>query len=164
MAARAINARIETVNEKATFRDSFERRRCLIPADGFYEWERKEKGKLPHLHLCSRRVTAGACWVMVLVGGPRDRRAAAHLYHHHRPTDVVARLHDRMPVAIPPSLWDRWLDGRQRDPDVVRAVLDEVTSPGPRTVFFDDVASRCTSGTAGRQLSGSSAPPSASGT
>ena len=43
-----IRARVETVNEKATFRDSFERRRCLIPADGFYEWERKEKGKLPH--------------------------------------------------------------------------------------------------------------------
>ena len=46
-----------------------------------------------------------------------------------RPNDLVARLHDRMPVAIPPGLWDRWLDGRQRDPEVVRAVLDEVTSP-----------------------------------
>ena len=46
-----------------------------------------------------------------------------------RPNGLVARLHDRMPVAIPPGLWDRWLDGRQRDPEVIRAVLDEVTSP-----------------------------------
>ena len=70
---------------------------------------------------------------MGLVGGSRDGRTAAHLYHHPiitgRPNDLVARLHDRMPVAIPPGLWDRWLDGRQRDPKVIRVVLDEVTSP-----------------------------------
>ena len=48
MAARNINARVETVAERPAFRDSFRERRCLIPADGFYEWQPRPKGKLPH--------------------------------------------------------------------------------------------------------------------
>ena len=130
MAAGAINARVETVNEKATFRDSFERRRCLIPADGFYEWERKAKGKLPHYIYAadgSPLALAGlwASWADPETG----ERLRTCTIITGRPNGLVARLHDRMPVAIPPGLWDRWLDGRQRDPEVIRALLDEVTSP-----------------------------------
>ena len=111
MAAGAINARVETVNEKATFRDSFERRRCLIPADGFYEWERKAKGKLPHYIYAtdgSPLALAGlwASWADPETG----ERMRTCTIITGRPNDLVARLHDRMPVAIPPGLWDRWLD------------------------------------------------------
>ena len=85
MAARAINARIETVNEKATFRDSFERRPSVSDSGRrFLRVGAQGEGQAASLHLCSRRLTAGACWVVVLVGGPRDRRAAADLHHHHR--------------------------------------------------------------------------------
>ena len=56
MAAGAINALVETVNEKATFRDSFERRRCLIPADGFLRVGAQGEGQAAPLHLCSRRL------------------------------------------------------------------------------------------------------------
>ena len=78
-----INARSETVATKASFRDSFRRKRCIIPATGFFEWEPKERGRLPHYIPPDRRSTNGVCRGVGVVEGPYLRRVASKLLHNH---------------------------------------------------------------------------------
>ena len=102
-------------------RDSFERRRCLIPADGFYEWERKEKGKLPHYIYAADGSPLALAGLWSSWADPETGERLRTC------TIITGRPNDRRGGSAPRP--DRWLDGRQRDPEVVRAVLDEVTSP-----------------------------------
>ncbi len=111
--AKMINARAETVAEKPAFRWALERRRCILPADGFYEWLREGKERLPHLF------AAADGSVLALAGlwevwRPKDDPDAEPL----RTCTIVTTeanatmrpIHDRMPVVLPQVAWDRWLD------------------------------------------------------
>jgi putative SOS response-associated peptidase YedK len=107
--ARMINARAESAPEKPAFRAAFKRRRCLVPASGFYEWQRLDGGKQPH------HITA--------VGG--ELLAFAGLWETWRAPDggeletctiltteanaVTAPIHDRMPVLLAPADYATWL-------------------------------------------------------
>jgi putative SOS response-associated peptidase YedK len=119
-----INARAETVSSNSTFRDAFSRRRCLIPADGFYEWEPAETGRAPH-------------WIYRADGHPMAF-AGIWASRHDLATDtwsrscsiittaasgVVGPLHDRMPVVLEREAWERWLDRSLTDPEEALAVL-----------------------------------------
>ncbi len=128
----SINARAETVATKPAFRDAFSRHRCLIPADGFYEWAPKDKGRTPH-------------WVYRADGHPMS---FAGIWAARKDDDsggwlrtcaiittkaegVVADIHDRMPVALAEDTWDAWLSRdiidtgeamtllRPKDPDLI---------------------------------------------
>lgn len=129
-AARAINARVETAAEKASFKDSFTRRRCIIPADGFYEWERKEKGKLPHFIYAAdgSPLPLAGLWSSWKDPESGDRLRTCTILTGP-PGDVVSKLHDRMPVMIPEALWDQWLDPENQDADAVQALLARAESP-----------------------------------
>jgi len=118
-----INARAETLIERPLFRDAFERRRCLIPADGFYEWETVAGGsKQPY------------------VFGPVDARPLgfAGIYGKRGTCAIVTsaarppvdRLHDRMPVVVAPERWDAWLDPLA-DVDELQSLL----APPPETAL-----------------------------
>lgn len=107
---RPINARLETVAERPTFRGPLSKRRCLVPVDGWYEWLAGEDGKRPHL---TRRVDGEP----LALAGLWDRWLDAE--GHLRVTFTVmtqdARedigwLHHRMPVLMAPERWDDWLD------------------------------------------------------
>lgn len=132
--ARHINARAETVAESATFRTSFRKRRCIVPADGFYEWQRVgERRKQP--------------WFL----GPHDDHALlamAGLWSVWKDPDTglwvpsatvvttdanedVGRLHDRMPVLLPRDAWAAWLDPGQED----RGLLLGLLRPAPDGVL-----------------------------
>ncbi len=111
--AKMINARAETVGEKPAFRRALERRRCLLPADGFYEWLRTGKERLPHLF------TAADGSVLAFAGlwevwRPKDAPDAEPLRTcaiiTTRANGTMRPIHDRMPVVLPPEVWDRWLD------------------------------------------------------
>lgn len=114
--ARLINARLETVGSKPAFRDSFRRRRCLIPADGFYEWERRPDGsRLPYyFHHPQAPVALAGLWASWRdPAGDRRLRTCAIVT---APADqVVGAVHGRMPVILPPERWERWLDRTNRD-------------------------------------------------
>ena len=109
---RMINARAETVAEKPAFRAAYRRRRCLVPADGFYEWKKERQGKTPWL--ISREdgepfAFAGLWerWTSKETG--EDIESATLITT--AANDFMADLHDRMPVILVPDTADRWLAG-----------------------------------------------------
>lgn len=106
-----INARSETVAEKPTFRDAFERRRCLVPADGFYEWSRPDGGsaKQPYwLHPSAGGLLSfGAIWETSRPTGQPARHTVAILTTAANAD--LAGIHDRMPLVVGADDRDRWL-------------------------------------------------------
>lgn len=110
IASSLINARAETVAEKPAFRSAFRRRRCLIVADGFFEWAKYGPRKQPyHFRLRSREPFAFAglweAWT-----DPDGEVIETCSVITTEANAVVAPAHDRMPVILPPEHFDRWLD------------------------------------------------------
>ena len=110
LGARMINARSETVAQKPAFRDPFRQRRCLIPASGFYEWQRRPGGKQPHF-ICrpDKRVFAFAGLWDRWTAPPAEPLESCTILTT-RPNSVVEPIHDRMPVILQPDDYGLWLD------------------------------------------------------
>lgn len=113
---RPINARLETVADSRMFADAFARRRCLVPADGFYEWQARGDGrrKQPY-HIADpdgEPLALGGIWSMWRGGG--DALATTAIVTTAA-RGIVADLHDRMPVILPVGWWDPWLSGEEVD-------------------------------------------------
>ena len=106
---RPINARGETLAEKPMFRDAFKRRRCLLVADGFYEWKRTGRAKQPWRFLMAEREPfgIGAIWE---TWGSGDVRMETCAIVTTGPNEIMAPVHDRMPVILAPADYARWLD------------------------------------------------------
>ncbi|MFF8478601.1 SOS response-associated peptidase [Streptomyces sp. NPDC015414] len=136
--ARMINARVETVHEKPAFRRAFVKRRCLLPADGFYEWQ---PGKDPatgkvrkqpyFIHPADEQVMALAglyeYWRDPAV--TQDDDPAAWLMTctiiTTEATDAAGHVHPRMPLALTEDHYEDWLDPTHQDPDQLRALLGQ---------------------------------------
>jgi putative SOS response-associated peptidase YedK len=108
--SRMINARSETAPEKPSFRRAFRERRCLIPADGFYEWKRTNGGKQPYyIRMEGERPFAFAgLWETWDRGGEGEIRSCTILTTGAN--SLVGEIHDRMPVIVAPDAYDLWLD------------------------------------------------------
>ncbi len=102
-----INTRSETAAEKPLFRDSFARRRCLIPASWYYEWQRTEKGR-PRYAL--RPEWDGPVWLMGIYRFEEGQRLPALSVLTRAAAPEIAFIHDRMPVICPPDRREEWLD------------------------------------------------------
>ncbi|HEX6234407.1 MAG TPA: SOS response-associated peptidase [Jiangellaceae bacterium] len=133
---RLINARLETVHEKPAFRRAFAARRCLLPADGYFEWYGETKGKKQPFFIRPRdgRMLAMAglyeIWRDPTV--PDDDPAAFVWTSVVLTTDAeddIGRIHDRTPLVIEPERWAEWLDPTLDDVDVLRGLLIPAT-PG----------------------------------
>jgi len=116
---RMINARAETAAERPAFREAMRRRRCLVPADGFYEWQKQDgsKRKQPHLIRMKndRPFAFGGLWENWWRG---DDRIESFTILTTSPNVLIAPIHDRMPVIVPPDEYDRWLDPAASTADV----------------------------------------------
>ncbi len=121
--AKAINARAETAADKPMFRDAFVERRCLIPLDGFYEWERKAKGKLPHYIHSVDGTPLAAAGLWSSWKSPEGDRVLTCTILTGEPNEVVAPLHDRMPVVLPRESWEPWLDRDNKDVAALSGLL-----------------------------------------
>ena len=123
VAATMINARAETVADKPAFRDALRRRRCLIPADGFYEWTKDPEGrKQPHF------ITPSAGGLLAFAGlwetwrdrsNPQAPPLRSCTIVTRAAEGSVTQLHDRMPLALPRDACGSWLDQDTRADEVV---------------------------------------------
>jgi putative SOS response-associated peptidase YedK len=122
--ARTINARSETAADKPMFRSSFTKRRCLIPIDGFYEWERKVKGKLPHYiyGVDGKPLPVAGLW-SAWTDPDSDERLLTCTILTGSPNPLLERIHDRMPIIMPPQRWDAWLDTSLTDKETVKELM-----------------------------------------
>ena len=124
---RMINARAETAAAKPAFRDAMKRRRCLVPADGFYEWKAApgSRRKQPHLIKMKgdRPFGFAGLWDTWWRG---DEKLESFTILTTTPNEIVAPVHDRMPVIVPPEHFDRWLD-----PAVGAAGVGDLLRPYP---------------------------------
>ena len=122
-----INARSETVATTAAFRDSFARRRCLIPADGFYEWEPPEDGRAPHwvYRADGHPMVFAGIWAARLDPETEQWQRTCSILTTSS-EGVISAIHDRMPVALPRSAWDAWLDRDLIDPEAARSLISSI--------------------------------------
>lgn len=126
-AGRMINARSESVHEKPAFRRAFARRRCLVCCDGFYEWKREGKSRLPHfVHRKDQRPFAMAgIWERFVPNGGDPVHTFAVLTTDAN--EMMQPVHHRMPVLIAPDAYERWLDPKLSS----RQELDDLLHPPP---------------------------------
>ena len=121
---RLINARAETVATSPAFRTAFLRRRCIIPADGFYEWQREGRRRQPYLiHAADDRPLAFAgLWAPWRDPATGEWLLSAAVV---TPTAnaVVGRLHDRMPAILEPEAWPLWADPEIHDAGLLSDLL-----------------------------------------
>ena len=123
---KLINARSETVTEKPSFREAFARRRCLVPADGFYEWSRRGDRKRPfYFHMTDGEpfAIAGLWEHWESEGGPLETCTLLTT----EANELLASYHDRMPVILRPEDYEMWLDA-----SVCRAELLKLLRPYQR--------------------------------
>ncbi len=110
IAFSTINARAETVHEKPAFRDAFQQRRCLVVADGYYEWKTDGRGKQPYVFtLKDERPMAFAGLWEQWEKGPETIESFTIVVTQGN--ELALPIHDRMPVILAPDSYDMWLEG-----------------------------------------------------
>jgi len=124
---RLINARAETLAVKPSFRGAFAKRRCLIAADGFYEWRQAGRRKVPVYVFLKSREPFGFAGLYEVWKAPDGREIRTCTIITTGANDLVRPIHDRMPVIVPETLEDRWLDPAEKD----RGLLESVLMPYP---------------------------------
>lgn len=126
IASKLINARSETAAEKPAFRTSMRKRRCLVPIDGFYEWQRVDGSKVPHFIHRADGAPFALAGLWSVWRDPDDEDAEPLRTCTILTTEantMMRRLHDRMPVILEPSAWDVWLDRDVEDAEAVRHLM-----------------------------------------
>jgi putative SOS response-associated peptidase YedK len=120
---RMINARSETAATSPAFRSAFRRRRCLIPADGFFEWQKTNGRKQPFLirRRDGRPFAFGGLWE--IWEGREGEVIESCTILTTQPNDVVRPVHDRMPVIVEAEAYDLWLDPGVQQPERIEALL-----------------------------------------
>ncbi len=131
------NARAETVAAKPSFKASFERHRCLIPANGFYEWQAVgEDGKAPKQPWLIRPADDGEFFAMAGLlsawKSPEGQDIVSACVITTTPNALMAPIHDRMPVLLAPGQFEAWLDPAYRDVGALSQWLAPAPAAGMR--------------------------------
>jgi putative SOS response-associated peptidase YedK len=129
IASKLINARSETITEKPAFKAAAAKRRCIIPADGYYEWMPTDDGKVPmYLHGDG---TLGFAGLYELRPDAEDRERWLWTYTILTCTtqDALGHIHDRSPIIVAADHLDAWLDPKLTDPATVRELVASMPPP-----------------------------------
>ena len=125
--SRMINARAETVASKPAFKSAFKNQRCLVIADGFYEWVKAGNKKVPVYIRSKSGKPFGFAGLYNLWTSPEGERICTCTIITTASNELLAKVHDRMPAIIPKQKQDLWLNPGEIDPDI----LPELLKPFP---------------------------------
>lgn len=129
--ALLINARGESVLDKPAFRAAMKRRRCLIPADGFYEWQAVAGRKQPFYVRAKSGAPFAFAGLWETWTGPNGEELDTAAIVTTRANRTLAPIHDRMPVVVPPEAFDLWLNCTKVDAITASALI----APAPENFF-----------------------------
>jgi putative SOS response-associated peptidase YedK len=115
--SRLINARSETVADKPSFRAAFKRRRCLIPATGFYEWQKTSTGKQPIFIHGAKEQLLGLAGLWEIWHSSDGSVVESCTILTTEPNELLAPIHNRMPVIVAPQDYSMWLDPGEHPED-----------------------------------------------
>src|SRR6202521_4694075 len=118
-----INARAEEGDTKPAFREAFQRRRCLVPVDNFYEWKKTAVGKQPYAIALADRGLMALAGLWETWRSPARERVRTFAIITTPPTEMCAQLHDRMPVILGREVWPEWLGEEPADVSQLKALL-----------------------------------------
>lgn len=123
--SRLINARGETIGEKPSFRSAYKRRRCLILADGFYEWIKTpgEKAKTPHYIQMESKEPFAFAGLWEIWNAPDGSMLKTATIITTEPNPLIAKLHNRMPVILPEPAYEAWLAPEERKPEELNHLI-----------------------------------------
>jgi putative SOS response-associated peptidase YedK len=121
---RMINARSETAADKPSFRESMRTRRCLVIADGFYEWKREADHKRPHCLRMRDGQPFGMAGLWDRWTSPEGESVESFTILTTSPNALVEEVHDRMPVIIDRAQYERWLALDLTDPGQISCLLE----------------------------------------
>lgn len=140
---RMINARAESLAEKPAFRSVFRRRRCLLPADGFFEWQARAGGKQPWFITMEDGAPFAFAGLWDRWEGPEGECVESCAIVTTAANETMAPIHDRMPVILDAGDFPLWLDPQSTAPDTVSSLLTPYA--GPRSLLAYPVSSRVNS-------------------
>jgi putative SOS response-associated peptidase YedK len=122
-ASRLINARLETVRTKPSFRHAFKRRRCLIIADGFFEWQKTGNQKQPWFLALPAKEPFAFAGLWDVWKDPDDSEYASCTIITAAASEAIQQIHHRMPVIIPQELYQDWLNPHNQDTEMLASQL-----------------------------------------
>lgn len=125
---RTINARVETLAEKPSFRTAIKQRRCLIVADGFYEWKSEGKKKQPYYFQLQEGQVFAFAGLWDKWQSPAGESIVSCTIITTEANEVVRPVHERMPVILPEKDWDAWLDLSLTEPQEILPLLKPYAS------------------------------------
>jgi len=121
---RCINARAETLARTPAFRDAFERRRCLVPADAFYEWQKSGGKRQPYAIVPADGGLFAFAGLWERWRNPQDGSILrSFTIVTGQPNALCEPIHDRMPVILPPAAWPLWLGEKEASPEEIFDLL-----------------------------------------
>ena len=129
---KMINARAETAAERPAFRDALRARRCLVPADGFYEWKREGKQKLPFCFTMADDGLFAFAGLWERWRSPQGETLESCAILTTEANELMKDVHDRMPVIVPPEAYELWLDPGFHKLSELRPLLKPYPTAGMR--------------------------------
>ena len=111
---KLINARAETINEKPSFRNAFRKQRCLVLADGYYEWQKTDTGKIPYRIILKNEEPFAIAGIWESWHDEADNEIRSFSIITTEANPSLTDIHNRMPVILNPDDTGKWLDNRRR--------------------------------------------------
>ncbi len=125
---KMINARAESAAQKPAFRSAFKFRRCLVLADGFYQWKKGKVGKQPYLFKMADGSPFAFAGLWERWTSPEGELIESCALLTTEANEIMRPIHDRMPVILHPKNYDVWLDPKIRDPNILKPLLQPYPS------------------------------------
>ena len=127
--SKMINARAETVEEKPSFRNAFKKRRAIIPASGYYEWQVRDDGKHPmYIHMKDAPLL-GMAGLWEVWKNPEGEWVRTYTILTTSANEFAGKIHDRIPVILKPEDFDRWLQTPEEEASSLRDLLKPFDRP-----------------------------------